>query len=136
MTGPELHDRMSESGLDLPVVYLTAHVDVPASVRALKKGAVDFLLKLVDDATLLDAIQYAIARHAAVRAEAGAREEIETRLRRLSRREPIVMERVVLGHANRRIAIDLGITEDTVKVHRDRVMQKLQVRSKNCSSAS
>ena len=129
MTGPELHDRMSVLGLDLPVVYLTAHGDVPASVRAMKMGAVDFLLKPVDDVTLLDAIQRAIGDHAAVRAEAGAREGIEARMRFLSPREHAVMERVVLGHANKRIAIDLGITEHTVKVHRRRVMQKMQVRS-------
>jgi FixJ family two-component response regulator len=93
------------------------------------RSAVDFLLKPVDDVTLLDAIQRAVARHAATRGETAARAQIEERLRRLSPREHVVMERVILGHANKRIAIDLGITEDTVKVHRGRVMRKLQVRS-------
>ncbi len=129
MTGPQFHDRMSERGSDFPVVYLTGHGDVPTSVRAMKKGAVDFLLKPVDERMLLQAIRNALGRHAETRARTGERERLATSMRRLSPRERVVMEHVVLGHANKRIAFDLGITEYTVKVHRSRMMQKMQVRS-------
>ena len=129
MTGPQFYDRMSERGLDVPVVYLTGHGDVPTGVRAMKKGAVDFLLKPVDERTLLQAIRNAFGRHAETRARTGERERLETSIRRLSPRERVVMQHVVLGHANKRIAFELGITEYTVKVHRSRLMQKMQVRS-------
>ena len=129
MTGPQFHDRMSERGLDFPVVYLTGHGDLPTSVRAMKRGAVDFLLKPVDERVLLNAIRNAIGRHAETRVRSGERDRLETGMLRLSPRERVVMEHVVLGHANKRIAFDLGITEYTVKVHRSRMMQKMQVRS-------
>jgi len=129
MSGPQLHDRMSERGLDFPVVYLTGHGDLPTSVRAMKRGAVDFLLKPVDERVLLSAIRNAIGRHAQTRARSGERDRLETGMRRLSPRERVVMQHVVLGHANKRIAFDLSITEYTVKVHRSRMMEKMQVRS-------
>ncbi len=129
MTGPELFDRMSEKGLSLPVVFLTGHGDVPTSVRAMKKGAVDFLLKPVDDEVLLEAVRQAVARHAAEQAREQVRQGIQARLRRLSAREREVMEYVIRGDLNKQIAADLGISEKTVKVHRGRVMAKMEVGS-------
>ncbi len=129
MTGPELFDRMSEKGLSLPVVFLTGHGDVPMGVRAMKKGAVDFLLKPVDDEVLLEVIRQAVARHAAEQAREQVRQGIQARLRRLSPREREVMEYVIRGRLNKQIAADLGISEKTVKVHRGRVMAKMEAGS-------
>ena len=124
LSGPELFDRMVRSGSSLPVIFLTAHGDVPTGVRAMKEGAVDFLLKPVDDETLLRAVREAVARHAARRAREKEQEEVHGRLERLSPRERQVMADVVRGHPNKLIAADLGISEKTVKVHRHRVMEK------------
>jgi len=129
MTGPELFDQMAGKGLSLPVVFLTGHGDVPTSVRAMKKGAVDFLLKPVDDEVLLQAIRQAVARHVSQQAREQERWSIEGRLRRLSAREREVMEYVIRGDLNKQIAADLGISEKTVKVHRGRVMAKMEAGS-------
>ncbi len=129
MTGAELFDRMSEKGLSMPVVFLTGHGDVPTSVRAMKKGAVDFLLKPADDEALLQAIRQAVARHASEQAWEQAKQGIQARLQRLSPREREVLEHVIRGRLNKQIAADLGISEKTVKVHRGRVMAKMEVRS-------
>jgi FixJ family two-component response regulator len=129
MTGPELFEQMSEKGLSLPVVFLTGHGDVPTGVRAMKKGAVDFLLKPVDDEVLLAAIRQAVARHASELARDQERQGIQKRLLRLSAREREVMEHVIRGQLNKQIAADLGISEKTIKVHRGRVMAKMEVGS-------
>lgn len=129
MTGPELFDRMSEKGLSMPVVFLTGHGDVPTSVRAMKKGAVDFLLKPADDEALLQTIRQAVVRHASEQAREQERQGIQARLQRLTSREREVMECVIRGRLNKQIAADLGITEKTVKVHRGRVMAKMEVGS-------
>ncbi|WP_332673644.1 response regulator transcription factor [Aromatoleum sp.] len=127
--GPELHDRMLEREFTLPVVFLTGHGDVPTSVQAMKKGAVDFLLKPVDDQVLLDTIQRAVEQHAAEQARQRERQDIAERLERLSAREREVMGYVIQGRLNKQIAGDLGIAEKTVKVHRGRIMEKMGVRS-------
>ena len=129
MTGPELFDQMAGKGLSLPVVFLTGHGDVPMSVQAMKKGAVDFLLKPVDDEALLHAIRQAVARHVSQQAREQERQSLEGRLRRLSAREREVMEYVIRGDLNKQIAADLGISEKTVKVHRGRVMAKMEAGS-------
>ncbi len=129
MTGPELFDRMAEQGFSLPVVFLTGHGDVPTGVQAMKKGAVDFLLKPVDDEVLLQVIRQAVARHAAEQARDQVRQGIQDRLCRLSPREREVMEHVIRGQLNKQIAFDLGISEKTVKVHRGRVMAKMEAGS-------
>lgn len=129
MTGTELFDRLVRSGFSLPAVFLTAYGDVPTSVHAMKEGAVDFLLKPVDDETLLRAVREAVGRHAAIRALQDKRAAAHSRLSRLSAREREVMERVARGLANKVIASDLGIAEKTVKVHRHRVMEKTGTRS-------
>ncbi len=129
MTGPELFGRMLRSGSSLPVIFLTGHGDVPTGVHAMKDGAVDFLLKPVDSEVLLPAIRDAIRRHAARQAAEQATAAIDARLRTLSRREREVMEHVVRGDPNKLIAADLGISEKTVKVHRQRVMTKMEATS-------
>jgi len=129
MTGPQLHNLLSDGGFTFPVVFLTAHDDVPTGINAMKKGAVDFLLKPVDDAVLLATVGDAISRHAAARLRQRECEEIMARLSSLSAREREVMDHVVRGRLNKQIADDLGITLKTVKVHRGRAMAKMKVRS-------
>jgi FixJ family two-component response regulator len=128
-TGPELHNQFLAKGLSLPVLFLTAHGDVPTSVTAMKNGALDFLLKPVDDKVLLEAVGQAVRRHAAERARERDRHLIEARLASLSLREREVMEHVIRGRLNKQIAADLGIAEKTVKVHRGRLMEKMEVGS-------
>jgi FixJ family two-component response regulator len=125
MTGPELHDRMADRGFSLPVIFLTGHGDVRTGVRAMKQGAVDFLLKPVDDKVLLQAIRQAVGRHAGEREKAAQQGEIQERIARLSPRELEVMRHVIQGKINKRIASDLGIAEKTVKAHRGEVMEKM-----------
>ena len=129
MTGPELHDLLADGGFTFPVVFLTAHGDVPTGINAMKKGAVDFLLKPVDDAVLLETVKGAIARHAAARVRQRECEEILARLSSLSSREREVMDHVVRGRLNKQIAGDMNISLKTVKVHRGRAMAKMKVRS-------
>lgn len=129
MTGPELHNLLSDGGFTFPVVFLTAHGDVPTGVNAMKKGAVDFLLKPVDDAVLLATVRDAISHHAAARVRAQECGEIMTRLSSLSPREREVMDHVVRGRMNKQIAADMRISLKTVKVHRGRVMAKMEVRT-------
>ena len=124
MTGPQLFDRMEACGLAMPVVFLTGHGDIPTGVRAMKDGAVDFLLKPVDGATLLRAVEDAILRDAGRLAQEREREAIRDRLRGLSPRERQVLADVVRGLPNKLTAADLGISEKTVKVHRHRIMAK------------
>jgi FixJ family two-component response regulator len=129
MTGPELQEHMTATGVSLPIVYLTGHADVPMSIRAMKNGALDILLKPVQDDNLLDTVRAALEKHAALRALDCERLEIMKRLARLSTREREVMEAVISGRLNKQIAAELGIAEKTVKAHRSRVMEKLQTRS-------
>lgn len=129
MTGPELHDRMRERELSLPVVFLTGHGDVPTSVQAMKRGAVDFLLKPVDAAVLLETIARAVEWHTVELAQQRGAQHVAACLARLTTREREVLDAVIKGYRNKQIAADLGISEKTVKVHRGRVMDKMEVRS-------
>ena len=129
MTGPELREQMAARKISLPVIFLSGHSDIPTGVDAMKKGAVDFLVKPVDDEVLLRAIQLALERHRADRARAQELEKIHQRLAQLSVRERQVMEYVIAGCLNKQIGDALGIAEKTVKVHRARVMQKMEVLS-------
>lgn len=125
MTGLELRDRMAEKDISLPIVFLTGHGDLPMGVEAMKKGAVDFLQKPVDDEALLEAVRRALALHAAARAQRREQERNEARLERLTTREREVMEYVIGGWLNKQIAAELGISEITVKAHRGSVMRKM-----------
>lgn len=129
MTGPQLHERMVEQGLSLPVIFLTGHADVFTGVHAMKKGAVDFQLKPVDDDILFQSIRQAVERHAAEQAIQVQRHDIEARIARLSPRELEVMKHVVQGKLNKQIAADLSISEKTVKTRRGEVMKKMQADS-------
>jgi len=129
VTGPELRDRLAASHSMLPIIFLTGHGDVPTGVDAIKKGAVDFLLKPVDDEVLLQAIQRAVERHRAAQAHARELQRVRERVARLSDREREVMEHVIAGCLNKQIADALGIAEKTVKIHRGHVMQKMEVNS-------
>ena len=124
MTGPQLFDRMEENGLAIPVIFLTGYGDVPTGVRAMKGGAVDFLLKPVDGEALRRAVEDALARDAARLEREQEMAGIRDRLRGLSPRERQVLADVVRGFPNKLTAADLGISEKTVKVHRHRIMAK------------
>jgi FixJ family two-component response regulator len=126
MSGIELQERMSEAGIFLPVVFLTGRGDIPMSVHAMKHGAVDFLVKPVDEAALFQALDQAIQGHIAASATRQDHDDILARLERLSSREREVLKHVLHGRLNKQIAVDLGITEKTVKAHRGRVMEKME----------
>ena len=127
MMGPELHVEMMNRGITLPVVFLTGHGDVPTSVNAMKRGAVDFLTKPVDGDLLAETIRGALERHAVQRRSHSQQQAFEERLRLLSPREREVLNFVIAGCLNKQIADKMGITLKTVKVHRARVMQKMGV---------
>ncbi|MDP3419554.1 MAG: response regulator transcription factor [Thiobacillus sp.] len=126
MTGLELQDRMAGAGITLPVVFLTGKGDIPMSVRAMKHGAVDFLVKPVEEEALFQALELAIRRQAAEADGRRQRDSILARLTLLSDREREVLERVIQGRLNKQIAYDLGIVEKTVKAHRGRIMEKME----------
>lgn len=127
--GHKVQARLSDAGVRLPVIFLSGRGDIPASVRAMKGGAVDFLTKPVKADELLAAIENAIARDAEIRLEQAVSAAVEDRLASLTAREREVLDAVVAGHLNKQIAFDLGIVEKTVKVHRARVMRKMGVRT-------
>lgn len=128
-SGLDLQDELARRAVTLPVVFLTGRADVPSSVKAMKSGAIDFLTKPVDRATLLAALERALGLDAARRAARGEADELLARYRRLTPREREVFERVTHGRLNKQIADDLGIAERTVKLQRAQVMDKLGVRS-------
>lgn len=129
LDGLELQEEMSLMGIDLPIVFITAHGDVPKSVRAMKKGAVDFLQKPFDEADLLRAISLAIERDLQERDRHAERAVIEERVKRLTRREYEVFVRVSKGSLNKQVAAELGVTVKTIKAHRARVMRKMEADS-------
>ena len=129
LNGMQLQQALLEKNCALPIIFLTGHGDIPTSVQAMKHGALDFLTKPVDDAALIAAVQQAFAQEAAGRAlrteVAGLRQRAAT----LTRREHEVLGHVIAGRLNKQIANLLGTTEKTVKVHRARVMEKMQAQS-------
>jgi FixJ family two-component response regulator len=129
MSGLELQDRLSKNGSTLPIIFITGHGDVPAAVSAMQAGAIDFLQKPFRDQDLLDRIQQAIERDAAIRRKLRDRSEIQSRMARLTPRESEIMTLVVRGDANKAIAYDLGLSERTVEIHRARVMKKMEADS-------
>lgn len=127
--GFELQARLGEAGQRVPIVFLTGHGDIPMSVRALKAGAADFLVKPVDEADLLAAVTEAVALHRQRIGESEGTEVLVQRIASLTPREREVMRHVITGATNKQIAGELGIAEKTVKIHRSRVMNKLEVSS-------
>jgi FixJ family two-component response regulator len=124
-----LQRTLQEKGSPVPIIFLTGHGDIPKSVQALKGGAVDFLTKPVNDEDLLAAIRVAIEKDHTLRQEQTEVSEIRARLSTLTPREREVLEFVVTGKLNKQIACELGTVEQTVKIHRARVMQKMRVQS-------
>ena len=126
MSGIELQEQLVAKQATLPIIFITGHGDVPMAVRALRAGAVDFIQKPFSDQALLDRIHQALAQHARDREEAARKSTIRERIARLTPREKEVMLMVADGKANKVIAIDLGVSERTVEIHRARVMEKME----------
>ncbi len=125
LSGLDLQRELAKAGIDIPIVFITGHGDIPMSVRAMKAGAVEFLTKPFRDQDLLDAVQDAIAMDRDARAQRLQMQELRTRYGLLTAREREVMIQVVRGLMNKQIAGELGTTEATVKLHRGRVMHKM-----------
>ena len=129
LSGLDLQKRMAEVGLEIPIVFLTGHGDIPASVQAMKAGAVEFLTKPVDEQKLLQAIQEAIERDRGTRQRRATMLELQRRYASLTAREQEVLRQVVSGLLNKQIAAELDITEFTVKFHRGHIMRKMRADS-------
>ena len=129
LTGLDLQSELQAAKVILPIIFITGHGDIPMSVRAMKAGAVDFLPKPVREETLLPAIEHALARASREQTEVAELEDIRRRLDSLTPREREVMGLVVTGMLNKQIAYELGTVEKTIKVHRARVMEKMEVGS-------
>jgi RNA polymerase sigma factor (sigma-70 family) len=128
-SGLDFQRALSDSGFDLPIVFITGHGDVPMSVRAMKAGAVEFLLKPFRDQDLLDAVQAAIERDRARRNDSAHLRDMQERFASVTPREREILALVVAGRPNKQIAADLDLSEVTVKVHRSQIMKKLRAKS-------
>ena len=129
MSGLDFQHRLAEIGLQIPIIFITAHGDIPMSVKALKSGAVEFLTKPFRDQDLLDAIQQALQRDRAAREQQAEINALHERYETLTAREQEVMPLVVSGMLNKHIAAKIGASEATVKIHRGHVMEKMQAGS-------
>ena len=129
MTGLELQDALERAGYAIPVVFVSGHGDIPASVKAMKAGAIDFLTKPVQNRDLLQAVERALARDRAARAARAERDAARARMARLTPRERQVCALVATGLLNKQIAAELGTGEKNIKLHRAHVMEKLGVGS-------
>jgi FixJ family two-component response regulator len=125
LSGLDLQQRMVEAGMEIPIIFITGHGDIPMTVRAMKAGAVEFLTKPFREQDLLDAIQQALERDRTAREQRGKIEELRRRCDSLTPRERAVMGLVVAGLLNKQIAGELGTSETTVKIHRHQVMEKM-----------
>jgi RNA polymerase sigma factor (sigma-70 family) len=129
VSGLDFQRRLNEAKINIPIIFISAHGDVPMTARAMKAGAIEFLTKPFRDQDLLDAIQVALDRDRARRQREGEIARLRERFESLSAREREVVAMVVSGMPNKQIAAKIGITENTVKVHRSRAMEKLQAES-------
>jgi len=129
MSGLELQERLSAMGSTLPIIFITAHGDIPMAVQAVKAGALDFVQKPFRDQDLIDKIQNALQQDAQMRRQIAERSEIAERIESLTPRELEVMQLVVEGKPNKVIAHTLGISQRTVEIHRSRVMEKMGAES-------
>lgn len=129
LDGIELQRRLIETQFDLPIIFITGHGDVPTSVRAMKAGAVDFLTKPFDERELLQAVRQALFKDKLAIRQRHERAQIMKQVASLTGRENQVMRLVVSGMLNKQIAATLGTCEKTIKVHRGRVMKKMEVQS-------
>jgi two-component system response regulator FixJ len=129
MSGLEVQQQLNRRGSMLPVIFITGHGDVPMAVQAMKEGAFEFIQKPFRDQDLLDRINHALKQDADNRTNAARRSEVQHRVESLTPREKQVMNFIVDGSANKVIAIDLGLSERTVEIHRAKVMEKMGARS-------
>jgi FixJ family two-component response regulator len=129
LSGLDLQKRMAEVGLEIPIVFLTGHGDIPTSVQAMKAGAVQFLTKPVDEQELVQAIQEAVDRDRRTRQHRAEASALRQRYKSLTAREQEVLQQVISGMLNKQIAAELNITEDTVKFHRGHIMRKMHADS-------
>jgi FixJ family two-component response regulator len=129
LSGLELQQRLNEQRSEIPIIFITGHGDVPMAVTAMKSGAADFVQKPFRDQDLIDRIHKALDRDRERRKGRAEEDAIRTRISLLTPREVEVMQRVARGQANKVIAMDLGVSQRTVELHRARVMRKLKMRS-------
>ena len=129
LSGLDLQKRLAEVGLETPIVFLTGHGDIPATVQAMKAGAIEFLTKPVDEEDLLKAIEEAVERDRRTRQQHAEMHDLRSRYESLTPREQGIMQRVISGLLNKQIAAELEITEDTVKFHRGHIMRKMRAES-------
>jgi FixJ family two-component response regulator len=129
LSGLDFQREMAKSNIDLPIIFITGHGDVPMSVRAIKSGAIEFLIKPFRDQDLLDAIYVGIERDRSRRAAAATLSVLQVHFTSLTSREREIMLRVVSGRPNKQIAAELKLSEFTVKVHRGHVMRKMKAMS-------
>jgi RNA polymerase sigma factor (sigma-70 family) len=129
LSGPELQERLSELGSTVPIVFLTGYAEVQTTVRAIKAGAEDVLTKPVSSEELLGAIERALAHHQVTRNQKNKLDVVRAHVAKLTPREREVFELVIRGKTNKQVANMLGATERTIKAHRHRVMEKMQVQS-------
>ena len=129
MSGLDFQAQLQNAGLQIPIIFVTGHGDIPMTVKAMKLGATEFLTKPFNDQELLDAVEQALARDCIHRKEQSEISRLRARLDKLTRREREVMKLVVSGMLNKQIAAELGTSEITIKVHRARVMRKMQADS-------
>ncbi|MBP1750491.1 MAG: DNA-binding response regulator [Deltaproteobacteria bacterium] len=129
LSGMDLHKELNRADYQMPIVFITGHGDIPMSVEAMKKGAVDFLTKPFQDKELLQAIEEGIEKDTRARAEYDETLDIRRRIGRLTPREKEILGYIITGMLNKQIAFELGIAEKTVKVHRGRILEKLCVGS-------
>jgi FixJ family two-component response regulator len=129
MSGLDFQRNLAESGIHIPIIFISGHGDIPMTVKAMKSGAVEFLTKPFRDQDLLDAIQQALDRERSARVQYSEIENLRERYSTLTAREREVMSLVVSGMLNKQIASELGTSETTIKIHRGHVMQKMQAGS-------